>query len=189
MQKYAGRKAYLLSTYKRLLTENNVVLALQNSTLVDEEDRKLRLDLKKAGAQFTVVRSSILRVALRQEDQINNNTEQKNIKAVPVPSSFSQLFKGPTAVVSLRDLEPTQLKSVVSIIDKLSPKLVLLAGVVNGEDKVLFRKELDRLKELPSLPILRAQLTSLLQMAGGQRIVQTLQQPAQTLASDLSRRE
>lgn len=171
--KETSRKSYLLASYKRLLSEHKVVLALQNSVLLRDEDRKLRSELTAAGAKFTITRSALMRVALRQMPELS-----------PALEPLSEVFTGSTAVVALKELDPKQLNKIVAILDKQEPKLVLLAAAL--DNKAIFRNGIDTLKSLPPLPQLQSELAGILNMAGGGALVSALQTPAQSLVTNLS---
>lgn len=175
----SSRKTFLVDTYAHLVRSNAVVLALHNSTLLLNEDRLLRAELLKAGAKLTVVRSSLMRVALRG---LNAADPAALAKADGVKHPLLSVFTGPSAVVTLPSLDPAAVDRVVQIIDKSQNKLILLAGLVRGIEGAVFREDLDVLRKLPTLPELHAQLAGVLTVLGGAGLTQTLQSTPQMLA-------
>lgn len=168
-----SRKTFLVDMYTHLVRSNSVVLALHNSTLLLNEDRALRNELQRAGAQLTIVRSNLMKVALRGIDSPDPAAfrPQKSTRMHPL----SPLFSGPSAVITIPEMDPAAVDRVVQIVDKSQNKLVLLGGQINGIPGAVLRKDIDVLRKLPTLPELRAQLAGILTVLGGAGLTQTLE--------------
>lgn len=182
-----SRKTFLVDQYTNLLRSNKVVLALHNSTLLLKEDRALRNELQRAGAHLTVVRSNLMKVALRG---INSSDPaaykpKKTPGVEPFHHPLAPLFAGPSAVITLPELDPKAVDKVVQIIDKSQSKLILLGGQVSGIPGAMFRKDIDVLSKLPTLPELHAQLAGVLTILGGAGLTQTLEASQQKLVLSL----
>jgi len=182
-----SRKTFLVDLYSHLLKSNAVVLACHNSTLLLPEDRQLRVELGKVGAQLTIVRSSLMRVALRGIHSPDAAALSKRDPAAQ-PHPMAPLFAGPSAIITIPELDPAKVDKCISLIDKSQNKLVLLGGQVHGMDSLLYRTDLDELRALPTLPELQAQLAGVLTVLGGAGLTQTLESSAQHLTLALENR-
>lgn len=174
-----SRKTYLVDTYVHLLRSSPVVLALHNSTLLKRDDNQLRQDIQKTGGQLTVVRSGLMRVALRGLGHADPASTEAHRLYARKTHPLSKFFKGPSAIVTLPSLEPSAVDKICAIIEKSGNKLVLLGGQVDGG--ALSRGQVEEFRKMPGLAELRAQLAGVLTVLGGAGLVQTLQASPQKL--------
>lgn len=174
-----SRKTYLVDRYVQLVRSNPVVLALHNSTLLKRDDNQLRQDILKAGGQLTIVRSGLMRVALRGLEHPDPASSEAHRIYRGKGHPLSKFFQGPSAIVTLPSLEPTAVDKICSVIEKSGNKLVLLGGQVDGG--ALSRAQVDEFRKMPGMAELRAQLAGVLTILGGAGLVKTLQASPQKL--------
>jgi large subunit ribosomal protein L10 len=137
-------------------------------------------------AQLTILRTGILSALTRGQ---------------PEDVSLRPYLNGPTALITCPSLSPAYLSKLLSAINRSvssskkdvpatgpapkQPEMKLVAGILEG-GRLVGGKEIERVKELPELDILRAQvvgmlegqgrsLVGLLSQAGGGGLVRTLQ--------------
>lgn len=139
MSKSRTQKEELLTRYKDLI-ENKTGYLLVNSDKIDTSTvTKLKIALKNAGANFTVLKNSIFKVALQDTNQ---------------PLQVQE-FDGPTALITFEQdpTEPAKLvKKVQKDMDLLSPK----NGVYEGE--FLTAQRVMQLADVPSREVLLSRL-------------------------------
>ena len=139
MSKSRAQKEELLTRYKDLI-ENKTGYLLVNSDKIDTSTvTKLKIALKNAGANFTVLKNSIFKVALQETNQ---------------PLQVQE-FDGPTALITFEQdpTEPAKLvKKVQKDMDLLSPK----NGVYEGE--FLTAQRVMQLADVPSKEVLLSRL-------------------------------
>ena len=139
MSKSRAQKEELLTRYKDLI-ENKTGYLLVNSDKIDTSTvTKLKIALKNAGANFTVLKNSIFKVALQETNQ---------------PLQVQE-FDGPTALITFEQdpTEPAKLvKKVQKDMDLLSPK----NGVYEGE--FLTAQRVMQLADVPSREVLLSRL-------------------------------
>lgn len=183
----ASRKTYLIDTYTKMLRESPILLVLHNNTLKKNENADFRSNIVKAGGRLSVVNHSLFKVALRGLDSPDpaSKTAAKEHRWTKHP--LADLFSGPTAVITVPELEPKAVADIVKLVDRTNERMILLGGRVDGS--VLSRPEIDHFKEMPSLPEMRAQLAGVLTVLGGAGLVQTLQSATNTLYLTLDARK
>lgn len=124
---------------------------------------KARVNFFKQNMHVKLYGKSIMRQAL-------DNTKYEAI----LP-----LFEAKNCIIFSPDQKVSQLLKIV----KKTPQLTLLAGIV--ENRLLSKNELVQFAALPPIDIVRAQLVSLLQNAGGNNIVNSLQTHQSNLCQSL----
>lgn len=182
-----ARKTLLVQEYTKLLRTSPVVLVAHNGTLLKTENESLRAQLKKVGAKLTVTRSALFRVALRGL----SHEEPASIEARKLHRYSNHplmaYFKGPSAVITLAEMDPRKTEEVVKIVDKMGEKLLLLGALIDGD--TMDRAMVDEFKKLPTLEELRANLVGVLTVLGGAGLVQTLQSSSNMLYLMLNSRK
>ncbi|ORY81466.1 hypothetical protein BCR37DRAFT_45887 [Protomyces lactucae-debilis] len=103
----------------------------------------------------------------------------------PSPQQASTATETREETVSNDAVEPEALQKVLSLVKSTNNKMLLLGG--KFEDTVFAVDALERVSQLPALPILQGQLLSLLG-ASAQRLVALLGSPAQRLAATVDGR-
>lgn len=139
MSKSRTQKEELLKKYKDLI-ENKSGYLLVNSDKIDTATvTKLKIELKNVGANFTILKNSIFKVALQDSKK-------------PLQT---QDFDGPTALISIEQdpTEPAKLvKKVQKELELLSPR----NGVYQGE--FLTAQRVMQLADIPSREVLLSRL-------------------------------
>lgn len=187
-RKYPARKSFLHAQYMRLLESSQFVLVLQPNNLSVAEAAKLRADLAAVPlpegvdaserARLTVVRTGVLRPALRQ--LVGSNESQASL------ARLESILSGPLAMLTSPSLSPDYVSKLLAVVDRamgnvvgrgaqpaVNPRLVPLAAIVEG-NRLVDIPALREVGKLPDLQTLRAQLVGL------------LSSPASQLASILS---
>jgi large subunit ribosomal protein L10 len=181
----ASRKTYLVDTYVKLLRQSPVLLVLHNNTLKKAENAELRQNIVKAGGRLTVINHSLFKVAIRGLDSPDPaSIDAKKFRWNKHP--LMDLLSGPTAVITVSELDPKAVADIVKLIDRTSERMILLGGRVDGS--VLSRPQIDQFKDLPSLPEMHAQLAGVLTILGGAGLVQTLESSSNVLYLTLDAR-
>lgn len=178
-KKEASRKTYLVDTYTHVLRKNPIILALHNSTLLKNEDQKFRQDIRNAGANFMVVRSNLFKVALRGLEHPDPASREAHKLYQNARHPLFPLFDGPSAIVSIPEVDPSIVDKVLSLIEKSNSRLILLGGQVDGS--VMERLDLERLRKMPTLPELQSQLAGVLTLLSGAGLVNTLESSSKML--------
>jgi len=139
MAKSRSQKSELLDKYKDIL-KNKGGYFLVNSDKTDTSTvLDLKMKLKEVDANYTVVKNSLLKVALQDTDQ-------------PLET---QDLEGPTAIVYF-DEDPTAPAKLVKEIQKEKEVLNAKGGVFEGE--FLSEERVMQLAEIPTKEVLLAQL-------------------------------
>jgi large subunit ribosomal protein L10 len=122
---------------------NPTVMVIEYKGLSVKEMQRIRRQLKRAKAEFRVVKNSLLRIASKETgiERIND------------------LFEGPTAV-AICDDDPASVAKVFVDAMKAYPAVRLKGGVVDG--KVIGSEEVTRLSRLPSKEVLLSQFVGML---------------------------
>lgn len=139
---------------------NLVVTNYQGLTTPELND--LRAKLKPLGCEYSIVKNTLTRLALKK-----SGIEE-----------FTKYFTGPTAVAFHKG-DPSALSKAVIEFAKSNEKLKILAGYVSG--KVLTDKEIKTLATLPPREVLLTQIAVVLNQPI-QRMAMVLNAPIQKLA-------
>lgn len=136
-------KQFLVDEVSRYLESSEYVFLTNFERVTVAETQDLRNELAKQGAQFHVVKNSILNVAAKSRN---------------LPDLEDALV-GPTAIV-VGGPNPSEVAKILVKFFKDKEKVDLKKGVLG--DRALTREEVIELSKLPSLDALRAQLLGLL---------------------------
>jgi len=126
-----------------------------------EQVTTLRRELRGAGAEYMVVKNTLLRLAAKDTDM----------------ELLSDHFHGPIAV-ALWGGDPVAVVKIMTEFSQEYPAFEIKAGLLEGH--VLTPEQVKRLASLPSKEVLIAQLLSLLQ-AVPTRLVRAINAPLQKL--------
>jgi large subunit ribosomal protein L10 len=138
------RKQELVASYQAWLEHSSGVVLTSYTGMSVRAMEGLRRKVRETGGEFHVVKNRLLNLALRQA-------------GVTVPD---EALEGSTAVGFAGEDVPAMLKAIVETaraVGALQVKLAVLEG------RVYDARQVERLAELPPLPIVRAQLLGLLQ--------------------------
>ena len=139
MSKSRTQKEELLKMYKEII-ENRAGYLLVNSDKIDTSTvTKLKIELKDVGANFTVLKNSIFKVALQDANQ---------------PLQVQE-FDGPTALITF-DEDPTAPAKLVKKVQKEMELLSPRSGVCEGE--FLTAERVMQLADIPSREVLLSRL-------------------------------
>lgn len=148
-------KRYLVDEAVERLNASDFVF-LMNFTGVSVADAaEFRGNLKTLGAEYHVVKNSILNIAAKERE---------------LPD-FQEFLEGPTAIVSGGDAVTEVAKAIVAFLktrDRADVKVAVL------DKKLLSKSEIEDLSKLPGLPGMRSQLLSLFLIASAQGILNVL---------------
>jgi large subunit ribosomal protein L10 len=175
----SSRKTYLIDSYVDLIRNNPILLIVHNNSLLKAEDETLRAQIKKQGGKLVVTRSALFNAALRGLQHADPASKAANSLYRNKKHPLGPLFKGPTAVVAVPDLDPKKVDGIVKVLDKTKERLILLGGQVDGT--VLDRAGVDKFKTMPPIEQLRAELAGVLTVLSGAGLVQTLEASSKLL--------
>lgn len=150
-----AEKRYLIDEVVARLDASSFVFLMNFTGVTVEGAAELRNALRPLGAEFHVVKNSILNIAAKERE---------------LPD-FSEVLEGPTAIVSGGDAVTEVAKAIVAFLktrDRADVKIAVL------DKKVLKKDEIEALSKLPGLPGMRAQLLSLFLVASAQGILNVL---------------
>ncbi|EDK36729.2 hypothetical protein PGUG_00827 [Meyerozyma guilliermondii ATCC 6260] len=182
-----ARKTFLVDYYKYLNDNNEIVLYVHHNNLVRADNKRFRSELKKAGAQLTIIRNSIYSVYLRsehEEDPADRETSKKN-KDVVHP--LTPLLNGPTGIITISQCDPSVVSQTLKILKSAQEKLILIGAKI--ESKVFDIDQVNQFKDLPNKDQLQGQLAGLLTILGGAGLVRTLESPGTALYLTLDQRK
>lgn len=136
-------KKYLVEDVANRLKKSEYVFLANYYTITVEETADLRARLTEQGAEFHVVKNSIL---------------QQAIKTLELPE-MDDMLDGPIAIVSGGE-NPSEVAKVLKKFHKDKKKVEIKGGTLG--DRLLTSEEVDELSKLPSLDAMRGQLMGLL---------------------------
>jgi large subunit ribosomal protein L10 len=148
------RKTELVGEYQHLVERSQGLVLTSYSGLTMKELEALRRRLREVGGEFHIVKNSLMDRAAKAA-------------GLTLPA---EAMRGTTAVGFASDDVPQVIKAIVEM-SRESEALRLKAGVIQGE--IFSAAQVERLADLPPLPVLRAQLLGVL-AAPGSRIVGAL---------------
>ena len=138
------RKQTLVVQYQELLRNNNALVMTAYSGLSVKELEGLRHNIREAGGEFHIVKNNLAKRAFSDV-------------GIPLPEG---ILVGPTAIGFASEDVLGMAKAIVDLsrqTDFLEVKAAVIDGVIY--DKI----QITRLAELPPLPIVQAQLLSMIQ--------------------------
>lgn len=139
MSKTRSEKTELLNKYKEILKEKVGYFLVNSDKTNTLTVSKLKMQLRDAGANYTVVKNSIFKVALQETDQ-------------PLQT---QELDGPTALIYFNE-DPTASAKLVKQAQKETELLKAKCGVYEGE--FLTEAKVMQLADIPSREVLLSQL-------------------------------
>lgn len=139
MAKTHTEKSELLNKYKDILEKKSGYLLVNSDKVNTSAVTKLKIKLKDANANYTVVQNSIFKIALQETNQ-------------PLEA---QEINGPTAVIYF-DEDPTAPAKLVKEMQKETELLDAKFGVYEGE--FLSEERVMQLAEIPSREVLLSRL-------------------------------
>ncbi len=146
-----AEKKYLVDEVATQLASSNYLLIANFTGVTVKDATAVRDQLRAHGAEYHVVKNSILNIA----------TKQANLP------DLSNYLSGHTALVT-GGKNPTGVAKVLVSFFKDFSKLEVKAGILDS--KVLTKAEVEALSKLPSLEAIRAQLLSLLNTPASQMV-------------------
>lgn len=160
-----AEKKELIETFNARLGESEIALVVHNTGLTVLEMTELRSNIRKAGAEFKVVKNRLAKLAVK-------DTKFEGL---------SDMLEGPTAIATSPD--PVSVAKSIVEFAKTNDKLVVIGGSFN--EKNLDVKDVEALSKLPSLDELRAKIVGMLQTPAT-RIAGVLQAPGGQVARVIS---
>ncbi len=139
MAKTRSQKTELLEKYKDILKNKSGYLLVNSDKIDTATVTKLKVELKDLDANYAVVKNSIFKVALQEENQ-------------PLEA---QDIDGPTAIIYFEE-DPTGPAKLVKETQKETQLLDAKGGVFEGE--FLSEEKVMQLAEIPSKEVLLGQL-------------------------------
>ena len=153
-------KQEAIAQYNGFFKESGSVVVCQYQGLTVKKLNDLRARLREQGAQFTVTKNTLAKLAAKDTDY----------------EGLTDLFVGSTGIVYSQD--PVAAAKVAYNFAKENDKLVIVGGGLGA--KVLDKSGVEALAQLPSLDEVRGKLVGLL-VAPATKIARVLQAPAQQL--------
>lgn len=142
------KKEELVEEYLQLVRESRGLIMTAYSGLKVREAEELRGRIRQAGGEFHVVKNSLLKLALEGAE-------------LPIPDG---VLEGTTAI-GFADADIPAVAKAIAELAKETEVLQLKASIVEG--KVYEPAQIQKLAELPALPVVQAQLLGLLLAPGG----------------------
>lgn len=182
-----SRKTFLIDYYKNMMETNPVVIFVHYNNLIKTEDHYFRHQIKNTNGKLHKLRNSLFQVYLKRSELKDPCAPiEEDIKLLE-NHPLLPLFCGPTAAITFKNINPSDIASLIKVLNLAKDKLFIIGAKVDTD--VLDVKQVSNFSKLPSLPQLQAQLVSLLQMSGGVNLVQTLEFASQKLYLTLKSHE
>ncbi len=135
-------KKYLIREVNQHLDKSDYGFVTDFSRVNVEETAHLRAALAKSGAEFHVVKNTLLRVAMQERNM----------------PDLSAVLEGPTALVT-GGKEVSEVAKTLIQFAKTKDKGSVKGGFMSG--RLMSASEVEVLSKLPSLDVMRAQLLAL----------------------------
>ena len=139
MSKSRTQKTELLGKYKELIKNSSGYILVDVAGLNTTTITKFKVDLAQTGANYTVIKNSVFKIALQEQDQ-------------PVKI---QEFDGPTAIISYSS-DPTAPAKLVKKLGEDTKMSAPKAAILDGN--YISAQEVIQLANLPSREVLLAKL-------------------------------
>lgn len=159
------RKEELVDSYAQWLEKSQALIVTEYSGLTMKQVDELRSKIREAGGEFHIIKNTLGKVALN---------------AAGMPEA-EKLLTGSTAVMFAFQ-DPPMIAKVVADYARTS-EFVKIKGGYLGKN-LMSPEQVKALAELPSLPVMRAQLLGVLN-APASKLVRTLAEPARQVAAVL----
>lgn len=143
-----SRKDELVAEYVDLIKKSEALILTENRGLSVAEISEVRKRVREAKGSLHVTKNTLAAIALKQTGN-------------PVPEEL--LHK--TTVVGFTGASVAEVSKVLDLYAKENEKLVVKGAIVSGQ--VVGAKDVKALAELPTLPVLRAQLLGMLNTPAG----------------------
>ncbi|MFP3854494.1 MAG: 50S ribosomal protein L10 [Anaerolineales bacterium] len=148
------KKEELVEEYREIIERSRGLIMTGYSGLTVRDTEELRSKMREVGGEFHIVKNSLIELAMEQA-------------GLPVPEGS---LEGTTAIGFADQDIPTVAKAIVELA-KDRKVLEIKAGVIEGS--IYQPSRVEKLADLPPLPIVQGQLLGLLQTPAG-RMVNTL---------------
>lgn len=157
------RKQAMVKQYRDLVSSSQGIILASYTGLAVKDLERLRRKVRELGGEFHVVKNRLARLTLKEAGL----------------TVADDALQGATAVGFAPD-DPLAMAKAIVDFSKESDRVKVKAGVVNGV--VYDGKQIVRLAEMPSLPVLRAQLLGLF-TTPATRLATILVTPARQMAT------
>lgn len=148
-------KQYLVDEAIARLSASDFVFLMNFTGVTVSDAAELRASLRACGAEYHVVKNSILNIAAKERE---------------LPD-LSEVLEGPTAIISGGDAVTEVAKAIVDFLKTRDRSDVKIAVM---DKKLLNKDEIEALSKLPNLAGMRAQMLSLFLIASAQGILNVL---------------
>ena len=148
------KKEELVEEYREIIERSRGLIMTGYSGLTVRDTEELRSQMREVGGEFHIVKNSLMELAMEKA-------------GLPVPEGS---LEGTTAVGFADQDIPTVAKAIVDLA-KDKKVLEVKVGIIEGN--IYQPARVEKLADLPPLPIVQGQLLGLLQAPGG-RVVNTL---------------
>lgn len=148
------KKEELVEEYREIIERSRGLIMTGYSGLTVRDTEELRSKMREVGGEFHIVKNSLIELAMERA-------------GVPVPEGS---LEGTTAIGFADQDIPTVAKAIVDLV-KDRKVLELKVGIIEGN--IYQPSRVEKLADLPPLPVVQGQLLGLLQAPAG-RMVNTL---------------
>lgn len=176
-----SRKTLLIDLYKHNTETHPLIIYLHYKSLPKDVQAGLNTCASKSNASFTVIRNNLYKVYLSLAHMPDPCAKVKR-KNRAMDHPLLPIFKGPSAAMFLKDMDPKQVKSILRYIDIHGEANLEVVGAKIGDELVVGSDKLKQFSLLPSLEGLHGQLLSVL-TSGASGLVNMLQTPARSLVN------
>jgi large subunit ribosomal protein L10 len=139
MSKSRSQKTELLGKYKELIKNSSGYILVDVAGLDTATITKFKGSLTETGANYTVIKNSVFKIALQESEQ---------------PLKVQE-FDGPTAIISYSD-DPTIAAKLLKKLGDDTKMSAPKAGILNGD--YISAEEVIQLANIPSREVLLAKL-------------------------------
>ena len=143
------KKKELVEQYKQLLEQSRGLVMIEFSGLTVKDTEALRNKIRELDGEFHIVKNTLAKIAFEEAK-------------VPAPEG---VFEGTTAIGFAQEDVPPLAKAIADLVKEVET-VKLKGGIIQG---TLYNpEEIQRIADLPTLPVLQAQLLGVLTMPGAQ---------------------
>jgi large subunit ribosomal protein L10 len=143
------KKKELVEQYKQLLEQSQGLVMIEFSGLTVKDTEKLRNKIREIDGEFHIVKNTLAKLAFEQAK-------------VPAPEGA---FEGTTAIGFTQEDVPPLAKAIAELVNDVET-VKMKGGIIEGT--LYDPLEIQRIADLPALPVLQAQLLGVLTMPGSQ---------------------
>lgn len=168
-----SRKTFLVDFYKYLNESNEVLLFIHHNNLNKNENKRLRSELLNNGGRLNIIKNSLYKVYLRNENEIDpaaKDVVEKNKQNI---HPLSSLLDGPTGIIAFKKCDPTSVSNTLKVLKTFKEKAFVIGAKI--ENNTYDINQVDKFKDLPSKEALQSQLAGVLSILGGVGLVKTLE--------------